>query len=112
MEDSIHDALGVDWSAQGGQSAEDLEVLFEEYALDYTGTGLVQDNPGTMSNANNLSGVAVPSRASSNWYGYWRIFRNPEDNPHESSEANGYSLSGEYGLGAMWIMTGIPPIPG
>ena len=105
MDDSIHAQLGIDWSQQGGQAAADLENEYAEYGLDYSATGLVQDNAGTLANESGLTGVAVPSGAGSNWYGYWRIFRNPKENPHESTDANGYELSGDYGMGSMWIIT-------
>jgi len=105
MDDSIHSALGIDWSQNGGQSAADLEEGFAKNGLDYVGSGLVQDNAGTLANASGLTGVAVAAGAGSNWYGYWRIIRNPADNPHESTSDNGYTLSGDYGLGAMWVIT-------
>jgi hypothetical protein len=82
-----------------------LEDLYSEFGLDYVATGLVQDNPGTLAADSGLTGVAVPSGVGSNWYGYWRMFRNPKENPHESTADNGYTLSGDYGMGSMWIIT-------
>jgi hypothetical protein len=108
VDDSVHETLGIDWSQNpdNDQTASGIEDYFADpYGLDYVATGLVQDNEGTLANDSGLTGVAVPAGAGSNWYGYWRLFRNPKENPWESTSDNGYTLSGVYGLDAMWVIT-------
>ena len=96
MDDSVHAQLGLDLGAGGGGLAEDFESVWDEYDFDYVGSGLVQAGPGTLAEKSGLAGVANPSGAGENWFGYWQIGRNPEDNPYESTANFDYSLSGSY----------------
>ena len=105
MDDSVHADLGIDWLVNGGMDAATLESDLDQSGLDYTASGLDQAIPGSFAETGGLSGASNPAGPGSDWYGFWYIFRNPNDNGHESTGSNGFALVGEYGMAGIWIIT-------
>jgi hypothetical protein len=109
MDAAVHQQQGIDWNIQnGGLGADDLEAAWAEDGLEYIATGLVRANEGTLTGESGLADLAAPSGPGSNWYGFWQIYSNPANNPHQSAPPS-YILSGNYGLSGFWYL-GLPPL--
>ena len=105
MDDSVHEETGLDWAVNGGMDAATLESELDEYGLDYTATGLIHAVSGSFAEAGGIAATSNPAGPSSDWYAFWYVVRNPNDNDHESTSSNGFFLVGEYGLTGIWTVT-------
>jgi len=93
-------SLGLDLAVAGGYSAADMAATWADYDLEFTHAGYVDNQVGTLSESSGLDAVAANAGGTSNWYGYWQLFKNPATNTHPGAD-----LSGEYGGQAVWVIT-------
>ncbi|HCP46731.1 MAG TPA: hypothetical protein DIU15_11845, partial [Deltaproteobacteria bacterium] len=91
---------GLSLAADGGYTAADIETALADFDLEFTHAGYVRNTPDTLASESGLDQVADNAGGTSQWFGYWQIFKNPTDNLHEGSDMNGV-----YGGQSVWQIT-------
>ena len=94
------DALGLSLADDGTNTASEISDALAVFDFVFTHAGYVHNLPGSLAEQSGLDSVADNAGSSSNWYGYWQIYKDPVINPH-----SGTDMEGEYAGQTQWTVT-------